>query len=124
MANQLSEESLKWNKMIDLWVEEKLVSPYAELITYDSEVNNGGHWQFFDNVSESDNIERVVGVLLGVLPIEFKELLEKAYEEYKKDPDDNEGNLSPLFDKCDSFYYANSKKIDSILQNYANTLSL
>lgn len=117
-------ESLKWNKMVDLWVEEKLDSPYAELLTYDNEVNNGGHWQFFDNVSETDNLDRVVKVLLEVLPVDFKHILKSAYEEYKKDPDDEEGNLTPFLDKCDNFYYENCKKVESILQQYANTLSL
>ena len=43
-------EALKWNKMWDMWAEQKASSPYAELMTYESEINNGGHKQFFDNV--------------------------------------------------------------------------
>ena len=43
----LTEEQLKWNKIWDLWAEGEAESPYAELITYQSEINNGGHGQYF-----------------------------------------------------------------------------
>ena len=46
----LTEAQLKWNKMWELWAEGKAGSPYAELMTYQSEVNNGGHSQYFSNV--------------------------------------------------------------------------
>ena len=38
-----TEKQLKLNKLWELWEEEKAASPYAELMTYQSEVNNGGH---------------------------------------------------------------------------------
>ena len=53
-------EELKWNKMWDLWAEEKASSPYAELMTYESEINNGGHMQFFDNVSNTSDLPQVI----------------------------------------------------------------
>ena len=40
-------EGQKWDKMLDLWVEGAAESPYAELMTYQAEVNNGGHDQYF-----------------------------------------------------------------------------
>ena len=43
---RLTQEQLKWNKMWELWVEGKVESPYAELMTYQSEINNGGHGQY------------------------------------------------------------------------------
>ena len=45
-----TEKQLKLNKLWELWEEEKAASPYAELMTYQSEVNNGGHSQYFTNV--------------------------------------------------------------------------
>ena len=44
---ELTEEQLKWNKMWELWTEAKVEVPYAQLMTYQSEVNNGGHDQYF-----------------------------------------------------------------------------
>ena len=45
----LTDEQLRWNKIWDLWAEGKAKSPYSELMTYDGEVNNGGHDQYFFN---------------------------------------------------------------------------
>ena len=39
---ELTEEQLKLNKMWELWVDEQVDSPYAELMNYQSEINNGG----------------------------------------------------------------------------------
>jgi len=43
----LSDADRKWNRMWDLWVEGSAESPYSELMEYESEVNNGGHSQYF-----------------------------------------------------------------------------
>lgn len=45
--DELPEKDRKWNKMWDLWAEGEAAAPYAQLMTYDSEVNNGGHSQYF-----------------------------------------------------------------------------
>ena len=37
---EFTEEQLKWNKMWELWTEGKVKSPYFELMTYQSEINN------------------------------------------------------------------------------------
>ena len=47
---ELTDEQKKWNKMWDLWVEGRADSPYSELMTYQSEINNGGHDQYFFNI--------------------------------------------------------------------------
>ncbi len=57
---KLTEKQLKWNKMWELWTEGQVDSPYAELMTYQSEVNNGGHLQYFDNVSSTSDLQRDV----------------------------------------------------------------
>lgn len=124
MADKLSEESLKWDKMISLWGDFKLESPYEELVTYYNEVNNGGHYQFFDNICERTNLAQTIDNLLKVVPQCFKPFIEKAYEMYKQDPEDNEGNLSEYLDECDNYFYENVEKIEKRLQDYANTLSL
>ena len=47
----MSESERKWNLMWDMWADGDAESPYAELMEYESEVNNGGHSQYFFNVS-------------------------------------------------------------------------
>ncbi len=59
VVRKLTNDELKWNKMWELWTEEKIPSPYNELMTYNSEVNNGGHAQFFDNIENREDIEDV-----------------------------------------------------------------
>ena len=57
---ELTEEQLKWNKMWELWTEEKVESPYAELMTYQSEINNGGHCQYFSNVENVSDLPKEI----------------------------------------------------------------
>ena len=75
-------EELKWNKMWDLWEEEKASSPYAELMTYESEINNGGHMQFFDKVSSTSDLPQVISVLYTILNGVLKQNLVTAYNAY------------------------------------------
>ena len=55
---ELNKEQLQWNKMWDLWVEGEVDSPYAELMEYQSQVNNGGHDQYFINVDNNGNLKK------------------------------------------------------------------
>ena len=63
----LTEEQRKWNKMWDMWVEGQVDSPYAELMTYQSEINNGGHDQYFTNVENTGDLQKEIMVLRNVL---------------------------------------------------------
>lgn len=121
---ELSKEDLQWNKMWDLWVEEKLESPYEELMKYYNEINNGGHLQFFDNVSENNNIEDYVGNLLTILPLELKDNFNVAYTTYLINPEDISDENNKILDECDNFYYANEQFIMSLLKERANKIEL
>ena len=80
----LSEEELKWNKMWDLWADEKLEEPISSLLTYDSAIQGEGHYCFFDNLDEEKEIKKVIKNLKKILSNELYNNLEKAYENYKK----------------------------------------
>ena len=60
---ELTEEQLRWNKTWDLWVEKKAETPYAELMTYQSEVNNGGHDQYFTKVENTGDIQKEIHIV-------------------------------------------------------------
>ena len=64
----LTEEEKKWNKMWDLWAEGEIESPYNELMTYQSEVNNGGHDQYFVNTSDNADMGNELSALYKILP--------------------------------------------------------
>lgn len=120
----LSKEDLQWNKMWDLWVEEQLESPYEELMNYYNEINNGGHLQFFDNVSNNHNLESYANNLLTILPKEMKENFNKAYEIYLIDPEDISDENNKILDECDNFYYENEKFVMDILKERASKINL
>ena len=81
---ELTDEQKKWNKMWDLWVEGRADSPYSELMTYQSEINNGGHDQYFFNIENSGNLQKEMAVLKTVLPAKLRDNLQNAYDAYLK----------------------------------------
>ena len=121
---ELTEEQLKWNKMWELWTEEKTKSPYTELMTYQSEINNGGHSQYFCNVDNVSDLKKEMSALEEILTPLLRENLQKAYKadlilEEKEDEEAEE-----ILDQCDDVFYENEEQINCILQEYANTLEI
>ena len=121
---ELTEAQLKWNKMWGLWTEEKTKSPYTELMTYQSEINNGGHSQYFCNVDNVSDLKKEMSALEEILTPLLRENLQKAYKadlilEEKEDEEAEE-----ILDQCDDVFYENEEQINRILQEYANTLEI
>ena len=121
---ELTEAQLKWNKMWELWTEEKTKSPYNELMTYQSEINNGGHSQYFYNVDNVSDLKKEMSALEEILTPLLRENLQKAYKadlilEEKEDEEAEE-----ILDQCDDVFYENEEQINRILQEYANTLEI
>ena len=56
----MNESDRKWNLMWDMWVAGDAESPYAELMEYESEVNNGGHSQYFYNFANCGDLKAEV----------------------------------------------------------------
>jgi hypothetical protein len=118
---QLTDAELRWNHIWDLWVEGKAASPYAELMTYESEVNNGGHSQFFCNVSNTDDLQRVMNQLCSVLSEELKRNLEEAYRaDLRLEEDDDDEEAEMIQEACDDLFYEKESEIIAILEGYAN----
>ncbi|MFQ7036393.1 MAG: hypothetical protein ACLRTQ_12380 [Candidatus Borkfalkia sp.] len=59
-------------------------SSYSELMTYQSEINNGGHAQYFDNVSNTSDLQNEMLSLQTILPLQLSAALEQAYTAYLK----------------------------------------
>ena len=64
----LSDDQRRWNAIWDLWAEEKARSPYAELMTYQSEMDHGGHEDYFENMVKIGNLPYEISVLEQILP--------------------------------------------------------
>lgn len=123
--NALTEEQLKWNKMWELWTEEKAVSPYAELMTYQSEINNGGHSQYFTNVENTGALSKEMAVLEQILSKKLRDNLNKAYKAYltleEKDEDEE---AEAALEQCDDVFYENEEEINRLLEEYAGKIEL
>ena len=119
---ELTEEQKKWNKMWELWVEGQADSPYAELMTYQGEINNGGHSQYFTNVENTGDLQKEMTALQTVLPLKLKENLKKAYEIYLElEAKEEVEQLEEVLNQCDSLFYENEEELNNILKAYANT---
>ena len=122
---ELTEAQLKWNKMWQLWAEGHADSPYAELMTYQSEINNGGHDQYFTNVENTGDLQKEIMVLRNVLSPKLNENLKKAYEAYvileEKDEDEQ---AEEALSQCDDVFYENEDEVNCILEEYADKVKL
>lgn len=115
---ELTPEELLINKMWDLWAEEKLPSPVADLMLYQAEVNNGGHDQFFFNLDNSldDNaLAKTMAALRSVLTGGLLDNLERAYAAFKSYDDDEDGTAK-IEDECDDYYYDHEDEINLLLE--------
>ena len=121
---ELTEEQLKWNKMWELWTEEKTKSPYNELMTYQSEINNGGHSQYFCNVDNVSDLKNEMSALEEILTPLLRENLQKAYEAHLILEEKEDEEAEEILDQCDDVFYENEEQINRILQEYANTLEI
>ena len=117
---ELTESQLKWNRMWELWTEGKVESPIGELMTYQSEINNGGHSQYFFNTGNIDDLQMNLVNILSILQKELKDNLESAYKSYMalEQNEDNE-EAEKILEKCDDVFYENEHKIIRILEQYS-----
>ncbi len=108
-GNELNDKERKWNQMWDLWVEGDAESPYAELMEYDSEVNNGGHFQYFFNVTNCGDLHATIHKILPILPEPLRENLKKGYAVFASQKDIFDDRNLDFFMECDSVFYSNEQ---------------
>ena len=122
---ELTEEQLKWDKMWELWTEEKVESPYAELMTYQSEINNGGHSQYFTNVENTGDIQKDMSAVETILSKKMSTNLKKAYKAYlvleEKEEDEK---AEEILEECDNVFYELEEEINHVLEEYASKIEL
>lgn len=121
---ELPAKERKWNKMWDLWAEGKAASPYAQLMTYESEVNNGGHCQYFDNAGNICGLKTEVGIAEAALPEPLKSNVQRAYEAYLAQRADWDEQYDMIFNECDDMFYAHEQLRIALLEDYAETMKL
>ena len=113
----------QWNKMWDLWSDEQAASPYTELMTYQSEVENGGHEQYFDTVSDVGDVQQEMQVLSGVLPDALVKNLRAAYQAYQRLRENiHDSDAESALQDCDDVFYDDDETINGILEAYAASI--
>ena len=122
---ELTEEQLKWNKMWDLWTEGEADSPYAELMTYQSEVNNGGHGQYFCNVENTGDLKKEMSALSTVLSDKLVENLNRAYKAHLLlEENEDDEKAEEIAEQCDALFFENEEEINYKLETYSDTIQL
>ena len=123
--SELSREQKKWNKMWDLWAENRADTPYAEVMTYQSEVNNGGHDQYFLNVEQTGDLQAEISILENVLSEELRSNLLTAYDAYQMLADkESAEEWEAILEGCDNVFFKNEEEINRILKEYASKIEL
>lgn len=123
--SNLTDEQKKLEKLWSLWEEEKASSPCEELMTYQSEVNNGGHEQYFYNVENTGDLKAEMSILETVLSAKMQKILHKAYDAYVKLMDDEfDEQAAETLEQCDDDFYDCEEEIDRLLQEYASKIEL
>lgn len=122
---KLSDEQKKWNKMWDLWASGQVDSPYTELMTYQSEINNGGHDQYFVNVENVSDLRREMATLTTILPETLQQNLQIAYRAYIESSEKGiDQSADEILEKCDEAFFANEEQINELLKTYAERIAL
>lgn len=116
----LSEKDIKWNKMWELWANGEIESPYAELMEYHSEINNGGHSQYFSLITDNGDAEAAISALSEILPQFLSENIRKAYQAHLiLEQDDSDENAESTMRKCDGVFFENEHLITKILEAFS-----
>lgn len=115
----ISEADEKWNRMWDLWAEGEIESPYNELMTYQSEVNNGGHHQYFLNTENNGDVRKNVDTLCTILPGVLTDNIKSAFKAYiELEQDKNIEANEEILEKCDDVFYENEEMINGFLESF------
>ena len=114
----------KLNKMWDLWADDKLDLPCAKLMRYESEVNNGGHSQYFFNVANGGDLAVEVEAVLSMLPEPLRENLARGYAAFSEQNDISDDVNDELFEECDDVFYEHEQLIIDLIYEAAKSFAM
>ena len=114
----------KLNKMWDLWADGKLNLPCAKLMKYESEVNNGGHSQYFFTVANCGDLAVEVEAVLSMLPEPLRENLARVYTAFSSQKDISDDINDELFEECDDVFYEHEQLIIDIIYEAAKNIEV
>ena len=122
---ELTEREKAWNNLWNLWSEGLVESPYAELMTYQSEINNGGHSQYFTNIENTGDLQKEMTALETILSTDLKSNLQKAYKVYLAlEENENNEEAEKIIKQYDEVFFKNEKEVNDILEAFAERNNL
>ena len=114
----------RWNRIWELWEIGDLLSPLENLLTYESEVNNGGHSQYFFNVANGGDLAVEVEAVLSMLPEPLRENLARGYAAFSAQDDISDDVNDELFEECDDVFYEHEQLIIDIIYEAAKNFTM
>lgn len=112
----------KLDRMWELWEIGDLKDPCAKLMTYESEVDNGGHSQYFYNIANCGDLAAEVQAVLSMLPEPLRENLNRGYTAFAAQEDICDDDNEELFEECDDVFYEHEQLLIDILYESAKSL--
>lgn len=113
-------EPEKWNELWNLWVQGKVETPYRELMTYMSEVFNGGHDQYFVNLENIGGQEKNMAALKTILPVKHRFILWLAHKAYRTNEKKESAVALMVGNWCDTLFDFDEAVYNEILERYAD----
>ena len=110
----------KFNRLWELWEIGDFHSPVASLMTYESEVNNGGHRQYFFNIANCGDLPSEIEAVLSLLPEPLRKNLTRGYTAFSEQDDISDDINDELFEECDDIFYKHEQLIIDMIQETAN----
>lgn len=114
----------KLDKMWVLWAIDKLNLPCAKLMKYESEVNNGGHSQYFFNIANCGDLATEVEAVLSMLPEPLRKNLARGYAAFSAQDDISDDVNDDLFEECDDVFYEHEQLIIDIIYEAAKRFEI
>lgn len=117
-TKEIQERKERWEKIENLWYDDKIPSPYDTLMFYAADIRNSGHSIFFDRLQENDLTSGIMDKLLPLLPTNLEENVIEAYRAYirlKEEGKDDETVYDELV-KYNRFFVEHDEEILEILE--------
>ena len=122
----MQEFEQKWYKMWVLWMNEKMPSPYQEILSYENEVRNGSHLQYFQYFEKEENYKEAdfLFVSKSLEGTVLKPIFDTAYKAFIELKNDENTTAEKKLKDCDIVFSKKRNEIEAYLETIAITVDL
>ena len=126
--NKVDYENLAFNKLLTDYQNGELPEDVWRVVEYYHKVKTRGHLQFFTDL-EIYKLNDTVETLIKILPLEFSNVLSKAYQIFNDLHLTENSSLyvedekTRLFIECDEFFKNNTQKYENYIKYYVGIIN-